>query len=276
MATKKYKPATPTLRHRQVSDFTEITTSKPEKSLLSKQKSNAGRNNQGRITVRHRGGGVRHHYRIVDFKRQKLGIPAVVQSIEYDPNRSAYISLIAYQDGEKSYILTPEKLQVGDKIQSGENSEIKVGNTLPLKDIPVSSFIHNIELISGKGGQLARTAGAYGVLMGKKDDYVTVKLPSGEVRLIHKLCSATIGIVCNSDRRNTVVGKAGASRWKGKRPTVRGSVMNPCDHPHGGGEGRAPVGYAGPRTPWGKYALGLKTRNTRKQSERFIVSRRKK
>jgi large subunit ribosomal protein L2 len=275
MATKNYKPTSPALRQRRVSDFAEITTNEPEKSLLKELKSSGGRNNNGRITVRFRGGGRKRKYRIIDFKRIKDGVPAVVKTIEYDPNRTSYIALIQYKDGEKAYIIAPAQLKVGMEIISGETAEIKVGNALVLKDIPTSSVVHNIELTIKKGAQLARSAGAYATVMGKNEGYVTLKLPSGETRLVHEECRATIGVVSNSEHRNIVVGKAGASRWKGRRPHVRGSVMNPCDHPHGGGEGRAPVGHSGPRTPWGKPTLGYKTRKKRKTSSKFIVGKRK-
>jgi large subunit ribosomal protein L2 len=276
MGTKKYKPVTPGLRQRQVSDFLEITTSSPEKSLLTRIPGKGGRNNQGRVTVRFRG--ARKHrllYREIDFKRNKDGVPGKVKTIEYDPNRNAYISLIQYKDGEKRYILSPSGLAVDDMIMNGPDSEIKTGNCLPLKNIPVSSTIHNVELSIGKGGQLARSAGSYVVLMGKHEKYVTVRLPSGETRLINNQCKATLGSVGHQDHRHTVKGKAGAKRWIGRRPHVRGSVMNPCDHPHGGGEGRAPVGHAGPRTPWGKPTLGYKTRDKKKQSSKFILSKKK-
>jgi len=276
MGTKKYKPTTPGLRQRQVSDYAEVTASSPEKSLTKRIPGKGGRNNQGRITVRFRG--ARKHkllYRIVDFKRDKDGVPGKVKTIEYDPNRNAFISLIQYKDGEKRYILHPNGLEVGDTINSGPEADIKVGNTLPLKNIPVSTVLHNVELSIGKGGQLARTAGSSVVLMGKHEKYVTIKLPSGETRLINNQCKATIGTVGHSEQRNTVKGKAGAKRWIGRRSHVRGSVMNPCDHPHGGGEGRAPIGQAGPRTPWGKPTLGYKTRNKKKQSSKFILSRKK-
>ena len=275
MGTKKYKPTSPGLRQRQVLTFDELTTDKPEKSLLTSLNKRAGRSKNGRITVRSRGGGSKRHYRIIDFKRNKTDISGEVKSIEYDPNRTSFISLVQYTDGEKRYIVSPNKLKVGDKIKSGENCDIKPGNTLALKDIPAGTNVHNVELHIDKGGQIARSAGVYAVLMGKHDKYVTLKMPSGEVRLINNKCKATIGEVGNSDNRNTVLGKAGANRWRGRRPKVRGSVMNPCDHPHGGGEGRAPVGHAGPRTPWGKPTLGYKTRNKRKKSGKFILSKRK-
>ena len=275
MGTKKYKPTTPGFRQRQVLDFSELNQEGPEKSLLQAQKNNAGRNNVGRISVRRRGGGAKRKYRIIDFKRDKDNIEGTVKTVEYDPNRTAFISLVVYSDGEKRYIVSPQKLKVGTKIKSGDEAEIKPGNTLRLRDIPVSTTVHNVEINIGKGAQLARSAGTYAVIMGKHEDYVTVKLPSGEMRLVHNRCKATIGAVGNSDKRNTVLGKAGASRWKRRRPKVRGSVMNPCDHPHGGGEGRAPVGQAGPRTPWGKPTLGYKTRKSKKYSDNRILSKRK-
>lgn len=276
MGTKKYKAITDGFRQRSVPDYEEITTSSPEKSLIKRLVSKAGRNNQGKVTVRFRGA-AKHKklYRIIDFKRDKDGVEGKVKTIEYDPNRNALISLIQYKDGERRYILCPKGLKVGDIVTSGEDSDIKPGNSLCLKDIPVGSSVHNVELSINKGGQLARTAGSYVVIMGKHDKYVTVKLPSGETRLINNRCKATLGEVGHSEQRNTVKGKAGASRWVGKKPHVRGSVMNACDHPHGGGEGRAPVGQASPRTPWGKPTLGYKTRNKKKKSSKFILSRKK-
>ncbi len=274
MGLKKYKPTSAAIRTRQILDYKEITTTTPEKSLLRPMSTQAGRNNMGRVTVRHRGGGNKRQFRVIDFKRNKEN-PAVVKSIEYDPNRSAFISLLHYNDGVKSYIVAPNKLEVGATVQSGENAEIKIGNTLPLSQIPVGSIIHNIELTIGKGAQLARSAGAQATLQAKHEEYGSVKLPSGEVRLIHLRCRATIGGVGNVDKRNKVVGKAGATRWNKRRPQVRGAVMNACDHPHGGGEGRAPVGRSGPMTPWGKPALGYKTRKKKKTSSTFIVRRRK-
>ena len=276
MATKKYKPTTPGFRQRQVSDFSEITTSEPEKSLMKRLPSSGGRNNQGRITVRFRGARkFRLLYRVIDFKRDKDGVIGKVKTVEYDPNRNAYICLIQYKDGEKRYILHPAGLKVDDVIFSGPESEIKTGNALPLKNIPAGTVLHNVELSIGKGGQLARAAGQSCVLMGKHEKYVTVKLPSGESRLINNQCRATIGSVGHQDHQHTVKGKAGAKRWVGFRPHVRGSVMNPCDHPHGGGEGRAPIGHSGPRTPWGKPTLGFKTRKPKKQSSKFILSKKK-
>ena len=276
MATKKYKPTSPGNRTRQVLANEDITTSTPEKSLVKRLVRRAGRNNQGKLTVRHKGGGVKRLYREIDFKRADKSGYGVVETIEYDPNRSVNISLIKYFDGSRSYILCPQDVKVGQKIYSGSDVEISNGNALPLSNIPTGILIHNIELKPGKGGQIARSAGSYAVLMAKASDYVTVKLPSGEVRLIDSRCRATIGQLANSDRRNTTVGKAGINRKKGIRPTVRGSVMNPCDHPHGGGEGRAPVGRSGPMTPWGKPTLGYKTRNRKNKSSKFIVRRRKK
>ena len=254
----------------------EITKTTPEKSLLVPKKKSDGRNGQGKITVRHRGGGVKRKYRLVDFKRVKDGIPAIVSGIEYDPNRSANIALISYKDGEKRYILAPKGLKVGDVVESGVNADIKVGNTLPIENIPVGTTIHNIELKPGKGGQLARSAGNSAQILGREDKYVLVRLASGETRKILGTCRATIGVVGNEDYSLVKVGKAGRNRHKGIKPTVRGSVMNPNDHPHGGGEGRAPIGRSGPMTPWGKPALGLKTRKNKKESNKYIVSRRKK
>jgi large subunit ribosomal protein L2 len=274
MALKKFKPTSAALRSRQTLDYKELTTSTPEKSLLRPQETNAGRNNMGRVTVRHRGGGNKRQYRIIDFKRDK-NVSGTVKSIEYDPNRSAFISLIAYKDGEKRYIISPNKLEVGQVIESGPAAEVKLGNTLPLANIPVGSVIHNIELTIGKGAQLARSAGAQAILQAKHDEYASVKLPSGEVRLINLRCKATMGAVSNTDKRNKVIGKAGATRWIKRRSVVRGSVMNACDHPHGGGEGRAPIGRKGPLTPWGKPALGYKTRKMKKNSTKFIVRKRK-
>ncbi len=273
MAIKTYKPTSPARRAYTSASFVEITKKEPEKSLLSSKTKSAGRNNQGKITVRHRGGGNRVKYRIIDFKRNKDGIPAKVLGIEYDPNRSAYIALLCYADGEKRYILAPVGLNAGDTITSGANSEIKVGNSLELKDMPLGSVIHNIELVPGKGGQIVRSAGMQARLMAKEGKYVTIKLPSGETRMVLANCKATIGQVSNPEHEIISLGKAGRTRHLGIRPTVRGSVMNPCDHPHGGGEGKSPVGRASPLTPWGKPALGKKTRNTRKQSSKFIIKR---
>ena len=274
MAIKKYKPITPGQRGMTVSAFDEITKTTPEKSLTVTLKKHSGRNVRGKITVRHRGGGYRPKYRIIDFKRLKDGIPGKVFAIEYDPNRSANIALIFYADGEKRYIIAPNKLKVGDTIVSGPDADIKIGNTLPLKNIPVGTVIHNVELKPGKGAQLVRSAGNGAQLMAKEGDYAQVRLPSGEVRKIRIECRATIGEVGNLDHENIKIGKAGKKRHMGIRPTVRGSVMNPNDHPHGGGEGRAPIGRKGPVTPWGKPALGLKTRKKNKASDKYIVKRR--
>ncbi len=274
MAIKKYKPTTPGQRGMTVSAFDEITKTTPEKSLTVTLKKHSGRNVRGKITVRHRGGGYRPKYRIIDFRRTKDGVPGRVSAIEYDPNRSANIALIVYADGEKRYIIAPNKLKVGDLIVSGPDADIKVGNALPLKNIPVGTIIHNIELKPGKGGQLVRSAGNGAQLMAKEGNYAQVRLPSGEVRKIRIECRATIGEVGNLDHENIKIGKAGKKRHMGIRPTVRGSVMNPNDHPHGGGEGRAPIGRKGPVTPWGKPALGLKTRKKNKASDKYIVKRR--
>ena len=275
MGVKHFRPTTPSLRQMTVSDFAEITKKTPEKSLLAVKKQKSGRNNSGKITVRHQGGGNRQKYRIIDFKRRKDNMEATVIGIEYDPNRSANIALIQYEDGTKSYILAPAKLTDGDKVISGTNVDIKPGNAMPISSIPVGTMIHNIELNPGQGGKLVRSAGQEAQLMAKEGAYAHVRLPSGEMRLIMAVCRATIGTVGNSDHENVKIGKAGRSRHMGKRPEVRGSVMNPVDHPHGGGEGRAPVGHAGPMTPWGKPALGYKTRKKNKQSDKFIVKRRK-
>lgn len=274
MAVKGFKPTSPGIRQMTVLDFGELTRKEPEKRLIVPLKKHAGRNFQGRITVRHRGGGTKRYYRIIDFRRNKDGIPGRVAALEYDPNRSAHIALVNYADGEKRYILAPHGLRVGDKVESGEKADIKTGNTLPLRHIPVGTIIHNIELKPGKGGQLARAAGAAAQLMAKEGDYAHVRLPSGEVRLIHLDCRATIGQVGNLDHENVVIGKAGRNRWLGIRPTVRGVVMNPVDHPHGGGEGKSPIGRH-PVTPWGKPALGVKTRKKNKPSDRMIIKRRK-
>lgn len=274
MAIKKYKPITPGQRGMTVSAFDEITKTTPEKSLTVTLKKHAGRNVRGKITVRHRGGGYRPKYRIIDFKRTKDGVPGKVSAIEYDPNRSANIALIVYADGEKRYIIAPNKIKVGDVIVSGPDADIKVGNALPLKNIPVGTVIHNIELKPGRGAQMVRSAGNGAQLMAKEGDYAQVRLPSGEVRKIRIECRATIGEVGNLDHENIKIGKAGKKRHMGIRPTVRGSVMNPNDHPHGGGEGRAPIGRKGPVTPWGKPALGLKTRKKNKASDKYIVKRR--
>ncbi len=275
MGIKTYNPYTPSRRNMTGSDFSEITKTAPEKSLTSSLKKNAGRNNQGKITVRHHGGGNRRKYRIIDFKRNsKDGIPAVVKSIEYDPNRSANIALICYADGEKSYILAPEGLTVGQKILNGADAEVRVGNCLPLNNIPVGTLVHNIELYPGKGGQMVRSAGNSAQLMAKEGKYATLRLPSGEMRMVPIVCRATVGVVGNGEHNLVNIGKAGRKRHMGIRPTVRGSVMNPNDHPHGGGEGRAPIGRPGPSTPWGKPALGLKTRKKKKASNKLIVRRR--
>lgn len=274
MAIKKFRPITPSRRQMTIMTFEEITKTEPEKSLTEPLKSKAGRNAQGRLTVRHRGGGHKRLYRIIDFKRNKDDIPAKVAAIEYDPNRSAYIALLHYADGHKSYIIAPQNLKVGDTIVSGSKADIKVGNTLALEDIPVGSLIHNIELRPGKGGQMVRSAGAVAQLMAKEGNYAHVRLPSGEVRLVFVKCRATIGQVGNLEYENQNNGKAGKSRWLGIRPTVRGSVMNPTDHPHGGGEGRAPVGRKYPVSPWGKIAIGGKTRK-KKPSDNMIVRKRK-
>ena len=275
MAIKKFKPTTPSRRHMTVIKSEEITKFSPEKSLLTSLKKNAGRNSQGKITVRHKGGGEKRKYRIIDFKRDKDGIPAKVAGIEYDPNRTANIALLNYKDGEKRYILAPLGLKVGDVIVSGEGSDIKVGNCLKMKDMPVGTVIHNIELKKGKGGQLVRSAGISAQLMAKEGKNVLLRLPSGEMRYVNAECKATIGQVGNVDNSNVTIGKAGRKRHMGIRPTVRGSVMNPNDHPHGGGEGRSPIGRPSPVTPWGKPALGYKTRNKKKQSNKMIVTRRK-
>ena len=274
MGIKTYRPYTPSRRHMTGSDFSEITTSTPEKSLLVSLNSKAGRNNQGKITVRHRGGGTRRKYRIIDFKRRKDGVPATVLSIEYDPNRSANIALICYADGEKTYILAPNGLKVGNSLMNGEKAEIKVGNCLPLQNIPIGTQVHNIELHPGKGGQLVRSAGNSAQLMAKEGKNATLRLPSGEMRMVPIICRATIGQVGNIDHELITIGKAGRKRHMGFRPTVRGSVMNPNDHPHGGGEGKTGIGRPSPMTPWGKPALGLKTRKHGKKSNELIVRRR--
>lgn len=276
MAIKSYKPTSPALRQMTVLKSDEITKHEPEKSLLVSLKKNAGRNSQGKITVRHRGGGAKRKYRVIDFKRDKEQIPARVAGIEYDPNRSANIALLHYADGEKRYILAPKGLKVGDTLYSGLGSDIKIGNCLKMKDMPVGTIVHNIELKAGKGGQIVRAAGASAQLMAKEEKYVLLRLPSGEMRKVHAECKATIGQVGNLEHEIVTIGKAGRKRHMGIRPTVRGSVMNPNDHPHGGGEGRAPIGRSGPVTPWGKPALGYKTRKKNKASNSMIVSRRKK
>ncbi len=274
MAVKKFKPTTPSRRNMTMASFEEITTNVPEKSLLVTKKKTGGRNAQGKITVRHHGGGAKQKYRLIDFKRTKDGIPAKVATIEYDPNRSAYIALVVYADGEKRYIIAPVGLKVGDTVVSGPDADIKIGNTLPIANIPVGTIVHNIELQVGKGAQLVRSAGSSAQLMAKEADYAQFRLPSGEVRYIRVNCRATIGTVSNLTHEIVKVGKAGRKRHMGIRPTVRGSVMNPNDHPHGGGEGRSPIGHASPRTPWGKPALGYKTRKTKKYSDKFIVKKR--
>lgn len=274
MSIRLYKSYTPGTRNRALSAFDEITKTKPEKSLIRKNQRNKGRNNRGVITIRHRGGGHKKLYRIIDFKRNKYGIEGIVATIEYDPNRNARIALIHYTDGEKRYILHPKDLNVGQNILSGSGSPLTIGNSLPLEEIPLGTSIHNIELISNRGGQIVRAAGTSAKILAKEGDYVTLRLPSKEIRLIRKECLATIGEVSNNDAFLVQSGKAGRTRWLGKRPTVRGSVMNPCDHPHGGGEGRAPIGRTRPLTPWGKPALGIKTRKRKKLSDAYILRRR--
>ena len=274
MGIRSYRPYTPGTRQASVSDFSEITKSKPEKSLTTYKHNQKGRNNRGIITSRHRGGGHKRLYRIVDFRRDKHGIPAKVAAIEYDPNRNARIALLFYKDGEKRYILAPAGIQVGTMVISGEAAPFEVGNALPLSRIPLGTEVHNVELVAGKGGQMVRAAGGSAQVVAKEGDYVTLRLPSKEVRMVRKECYATIGRVGNSDARNLKLGKAGRTRHLGRRPHVRGSVMNPVDHPHGGGEGRAPIGRSGPMTPWGKPALGAKTRNKKKASSKLIVRRR--
>ena len=274
MGIKRYKPTSPARRFFTVSDFAEITTTKPEKSLLESKNHSGGRNANGRITVRHIGGGNRQKYRIIDFKRNKDGIPATVKTIEYDPNRTSRIALLHYADGEKRYIIAPVGLTAGDKVLSSAAADIKPGNCLPIANIPVGTVIHNIEMHPGKGAQLVRSAGAYAQLMAKDGDNAQIRMPSGEVRIIRTNCTACIGQVGNLEHENVQIGKAGRKRHMGWRPTVRGSVMNPCDHPHGGGEGKSPVGRPGPVTPWGKPALGYKTRKTKNRTDKFIVKRR--
>ena len=274
MAVKKFRPTTPSRREMTMATFEEITTNVPEKSLLVSLSKNAGRNAQGKITVRHRGGGAKRKYRIIDFKRNKDGVVGTVATIEYDPNRTAYIALVVYADGEKRYILAPAGLKVGDKVESGVNADIKPGNTLPLKNIPVGTVVHNVELQVGKGAQLVRSAGSSAQLMAKEGNYATLRLPSGEMRYVRIECRATVGTVSNATNDIINLGKAGRKRHMGWRPTVRGSVMNPNDHPHGGGEGKSPVGRPSPVTPWGKPALGYKTRKNKKYSDRFIIKRR--
>ncbi|HOJ09508.1 MAG TPA: 50S ribosomal protein L2 [Clostridiales bacterium] len=274
MALKKYSPTSPGRRNMTVSTFEEITDNKPQKSLLGTKNKNGGRNANGRITVRYRGGGSRQKYRVIDFKREKDGVAAKVASIEYDPNRSANIALLHYVDGEKRYILAPLGLKVGDTVESGVNADIKPGNALPLANIPLGSLIHNIELKPGKGAQIVRSAGNYAQLMAKEGNYAQVRLPSGEVRMVSMVCRATIGQLGNIDHENISLGKAGRTRWLGRRPKVRGSAMNPVDHPHGGGEGKAPIGRPSPVTPWGKPALGYKTRKKNKKSDKYIIKSR--
>jgi large subunit ribosomal protein L2 len=272
MGIKRFKPYTPSRRFMTVSDFSEITKTEPEKSLTVGFVRGTGRNNQGRITCRHKGGGHKRRYRIIDFKRNKIGVPAKVAAIEYDPNRSARIALLVYADGEKRYIIWPDGLKVGDTVVAGPEAEIKVGNALPLRNIPVGTIVHNVELKPGKGGQLARSAGSFAQIMGKVGDYAQLRLPSGELRLVHLDCMATVGQVGNLDHENIVIGKAGRSRWLGIRPTVRGTAMNPVDHPHGGGEGRTFGKH--PVTPWGQPTKGYKTRRSKKYSDKFIIKRR--
>ena len=274
MAIKAYKPTTAGRRGMTVTDYSGLSKVAPEKSLLEPLKKNSGRNSYGRITVRHRGGGARRKYRVIDFKRNKLNMNATVLTIEYDPNRSAFIALIQYEDGEKSYILAPKDLKVGDVVMAGPNADIKPGNALPLTNIPVGTFIHNVELFPGRGGQLARSAGNMAQLMAKEGKLALLRLPSGELRNVPIECMASIGEISNADHKNVKIGKAGRKRNMGVRPTVRGSVMNPCDHPHGGGEGKSPIGRPGPVTPWGKPTLGYKTRSKHKKSDKYIVKRR--
>ena len=275
MAIKFYKPTTPGRRNMTTMDYSGLSKVAPERSLLEPIKKNAGRNSYGRITVRHRGGGNRRKYRVIDFKRERFGITATVQTLEYDPNRSAFIALVQYEDGEKRYIIAPQDLKVGDKIVSGPEADIKPGNALPLINIPVGTFLHNIELYPGKGAQLARSAGNTAQLMAKENGMALLRLPSGELRNVPATCMATVGVVSNPEHANVNYGKAGRKRHRGWRPTVRGSVMNPCDHPHGGGEGKSPIGRPGPVTPWGKPALGYKTRQKNKRTDKYIVKRRK-
>ena len=275
MAIRIYNSITPGTRNRSVADFSNLTKKKPEKSLLAKKMSKAGRNNRGIITIRHKGGGHKQRYRIIDFKRNKSEIEAKVASIEYDPNRNARIALLHYTDGEKRYILHPKKLEIGSIVVSGPGAPIEIGNALPLSSVPLGTSIHNVELIPGRGGQIIRSAGTSAQVVAKDGNFVTLRLPSGEVRLVHNRCYATIGEIGNAENKNLVLGKAGRSRWLGIRPTVRGVVMNPCDHPHGGGEGRSPIGRARPVTPWGKPALGIKTRRNNKYSDFCIIRKRK-
>lgn len=274
MSIRVYKPTTNARRNMSVTDYSELSKVAPERSLLETLNKKSGRNNYGRITVRHRGGGNKKKYRVVDFKRDKVGVTGIVETLEYDPNRSAHIALIKYEDGEKRYILAPVGLKIGDKIVAGEGADIKVGNALPLTNIPTGTFIHNVELNPGRGGQLARAAGNAAQLMAKENGMALLRLPSGELRNVPAKCMATVGQVGNIDHENVKIGKAGRKRHMGWRPTVRGSVMNPCDHPHGGGEGKSPIGRPGPCTPWGKPALGYKTRAKKNKSDKFIVRRR--
>ena len=275
MAVRKIKPTSPGQRNKTVTVNSDITTNKPYKPLLERSQNHSGRNNYGRITCRHKGGRHKHSYRLIDFRRNKFAIPATVETIEYDPNRNVRIALVCYADGERRYILRPQGLNVGDKVMSGPDTEIRPGNALPLKNIPLGAIVHNIEMIPGNGGQMVRSAGTGAQLVAKENHFATLKLPSGEMRMVPEACMATLGALGNSDYKNLKLGKAGRTRHKGIRPTVRGSVMNPVDHPHGGGEGRAPIGRSGPVTPWGKPALGYKTRNRNKRSNKYIVRRRK-
>ncbi len=274
MSIRFYKPMTNGTRNMSVTDYSNLSKVKPERSLLEPMNKTSGRNSYGRITVRHKGGGNRRKYRVIDFKRDKFGIPATVLTLEYDPNRSAHICLVQYEDGEKRYIIAPDGLNVGDKIEAGPEADIKVGNALPLVNIPVGTIVHNVELYPGRGGQLARSAGNSAQLMAKEGGYALLRLPSSELRKVPVICMATVGVVGNTDHENVKIGKAGRTRHMGIRPTVRGSVMNPCDHPHGGGEGKAPIGRPGPVTPWGKPALGYKTRAKKNRSDKLIVKRR--
>ncbi len=275
MAVRKIKPTSPGQRNKTVTVNSDITTNKPYKPLLERSQNHSGRNNNGRITCRHKGGRHKHSYRLIDFRRNKLEIPATVETIEYDPNRNVRIALICYADGERRYILRPQGLNVGDKVMAGPDADIRPGNALPLKNIPLGAIVHNVEMIPGNGGQMVRSAGTGAQLVAKENHMATLKLPSGEMRMVPEGCMATLGALGNSDYKNLKLGKAGRTRHKGIRPTVRGSVMNPVDHPHGGGEGRAPIGRSGPVTPWGKPALGYKTRNRNKRSNKYIVRRRK-
>lgn len=275
MAVKTYRPTTPSRRYLTTADFSILTKKKPEKKLLKSLKATGGRNNSGRITCRHKGGGVRHHYRMIDFKRDKVGIPAKVVGLEYDPNRTAYIALLNYVDGEKRYILAPLNLNVGDQVIASEEADIKPGNAISIKNIPVGTLIHNIELRPGKGGQMVRSAGAYAQVLGKEGEYGQIRMPSGEVRKVLLDCRATIGQIGNTDHENITIGKAGRARKMGVRPTVRGVAMNPIDHPHGGGEGHTSIGLKYPKTPWGKHALGTKTRSHKRYSRKLIVKDRR-